>query len=80
MMLGEQDYRFDSCLGFHQHFFVIYFAFANGKVRFGWMVSEEIAIGARGLRFDSRAGQIRHIVAYGLPQLRCFLVAVLPRQ
>ena len=39
---------------------------------------KDIAIGARGVGFDSWAGQIRHIVAKILPTLHYFFGAVLP--
>ena len=39
---------------------------------------KDIAIGAGGLGFDSRAGQIRHTVADGSPALQRFFEAVLP--
>ena len=38
----------------------------------GWRSGNDIASGAGGLVFDSRAGQIGHRVANGLPPLRCF--------
>ena len=38
----------------------------------GWRSGNDIASGAGGLGFDSRAGQIRHGVAYGPPPQRCF--------
>ena len=39
-----------------------------------------IVIGAGGMGFDSRAGQIGHSVAYGSPPLRRFFRAVLSRR
>ena len=41
---------------------------------------KDIAIGARGPGFCSRARQIGHIVANGSPPLRCFFGAVLSRR
>ena len=38
---------------------------------------KDIANGAEGLGFDSRAGQIGHSVAYGSPSLRRFFGDVL---
>ena len=43
-------------------------------------VVKHIDIGAVGLGFDSRAGQIGHSVASGSPLLRHFLGVVLPRR
>ena len=42
------------------------------------VVAEDIAIGARGLGFDSRAVLIGHSVANGSPLLRRLFRAVLP--
>ena len=41
---------------------------------------QDIAIGAGGHNFDSRAGQIGSSVANGLPPLRCFFGPILPRR
>ena len=41
---------------------------------------KDIAIGAGGSGFDSRAGQIRHNAANGSPPLQRFFGAVLPRR
>ena len=41
--------------------------------------AQDIAIGARDVGFDYRAGQISHSVANGTSPLRCFLGAVLSR-
>ena len=38
----------------------------------GWWGGNDIASVAGGSELDSRAGQIRHKVANGLPPLRCF--------
>ena len=43
-------------------------------------IAKHIAIGAGGLGFDSRAGQIRHNVANCLSLLQRFVGAVLPRR
>ena len=38
----------------------------------GWRSGNDIASGAGGLGFDSRAGQIRQKIANGSTSLRCF--------
>ena len=43
----------------------------------GGLVLKHIAIGARGLGFDTLAGHVGHSVAYGSPPLRRFFGAVL---
>ena len=46
-----------------------------------WQVSTvDMAIGAGGLGFDSRADQIRHSVANCSPSLQRFFVAVFPNR
>ena len=40
----------------------------------------DIAIGAGGVRFEFRVGQIGHSVVNGSPPLRRFFGAVLPRR
>ena len=42
-------------------------------------IVKNIDIRAGGLGFDSRAGQIKHSVTNGMPPLRCFFGAVLPK-
>ena len=44
------------------------------------VVVKDIAIGTRGLGFDSRAIQIGHSVANGSPLMRRLFGAVLPRR
>ena len=43
-------------------------------------MARDIAIGAEGMAFDSRADQIEHSVVNGSPTLQCFFGAVLPKQ
>ena len=38
----------------------------------GWRSGNDIASGAGGLEFDSRAGQMRHRVSNGSPPLQYF--------
>ena len=42
-------------------------------------MARDIAIGAEGMAFDSRADQIEHSVVNGSPPLQCFFGAVLPQ-
>ena len=46
---------------------------------FASAVAKRIATGGGGLRLDSRAGQIRHIVANSSPPLRRFFETMLAR-
>ena len=59
---------------------VLAFGFVIGRFGFAdrsvGVMFTDIAIGAVGLGFDSRAGQVGHCVAHG--SLRRFLEAVLP--
>ena len=49
------------------------------SLRLSWWF-KDIALGTEGLGFDSRVGQIEHLVANGWPPLRCFFGAVLRRR
>ena len=44
----------------------------------GQLSVKRVVIGAGGLGFDSRAGQIEHIVVNGSLSLRCFFETVVP--
>ena len=49
------------------------------QFRLASLVVEDIAIGAEGLRFDYREGEVAHSVANGLQPMLRFFGAVLPR-
>ena len=51
-------------------------AYCSGPT--GFSVAKDIAIGAGGLGFDCRVGQIGPSVANGSPPLPCFFRAVCP--
>ena len=43
-------------------------------------MAEDIAVGAEGVGFDSRVGQIEHSIANGSPLLLCFFEVMLLRR
>ena len=59
---------------------VVLFSFKKYSLLGCSLAVDHIAMGARGLGFDYRAGQIGHSVANGSLPLRRFFGAVLPRR